>query len=877
MAPRRGGKGGRGAGHQLSAEAKHLRDFRKYNPKTFDGSMDDPTKAQMWLTSVETIFRYMKCLNDQKVQCAILFLTDRGTAWWETIERMLGCNVNQITWEQFKKSFYEKFFSASLRNEAVRTERFVSDLRLDLLGFVRAFRPTTTVDALRLAVDKSLHKRADPSKAARRGSTPSRKRKAELQPAVVRQKNLRSSGVFQRHRQELAAAGRTLRELPVCHSCGRFHGGRCLAGSGVCYKEEYLPLLVRKLSKLHMYLEVEPLSSILYVSTPSREVMLFKEKIKACQVEIANHVLDVTLLVLDMRDFDVILVMDWLSANYTSIDYSHNEIVFNPHSAISFKFKGVKTVVLLKVISAMKASKLLNRVVREYPDIFPSELSGLSPPRKIDFAIELEPDTAPISRALNRMALTELKELKVQLQELLGKRFIQLKIEHEEHLHQVLGTLRANKLYAKFSKCDFWLKKVSFLDHVVSSEGVSMDPTKIEVVTSWPRPSTIGEELEQKLVTALVLIVPDGSGSFVIYNDASKKGLGCVLMQQEKVVAYASRQLKSHKQNYPTLDLELVAVVFALKIWRQYLYGEKRRWLELVKDYDCEILYHPGSANVIANALSRNVSHSATLITEQTPLLRDFEKAEIVLNDPYLVEKHHLAEAGQGEEFSIASDDGLMFERCLCIPTDIAVKIELLTEAHSSPVSMHPGSTKMYQDLKCVYWWRNMKREVADFVSSTRLPRTLKGYTVIWIVVDRLMKSANFILGKSTYTASKWGQLYMMKIVKLHGVSIPIISDRDARFTSKFWKALQLALGMRLDFNIVFHLQTDGKTERLNQILENMLRAYVLEFLGSWDSHLHLMEFAYNNSYKATIGMTPFEALYSRCCRSPVCWGEIGE
>ncbi|XP_050944038.1 uncharacterized protein LOC127150377 [Cucumis melo] len=486
-----------------------------------------------------------------------------------------------------------------------------------------------------------------------------------------------------------------------------------------------------------------------------------------------------------MRDFDVILVMDWLSANYTSIDYSHNEIVFNPHSAISFKFKGVKTVVLLKVISAMKASKLLNRVVREYPDIFPSELSGLSPPRKIDFAIELEPDTAPISRALNRMALTELKELKVQLQEL-------LEIEHEEHLHQVLGTLRANKLYAKFSKCDFWLKKVSFLDHVVSSEGVSMDPTKIEVVTSWPRPSTIGEELEQKLVTALVLIVPDGSGSFVIYNDASKKGLGCVLMQQEKVVAYASRQLKSHKQNYPTLDLELVAVVFALKIWRQYLYGEKRRWLELVKDYDCEILYHPGSANVIANALSRNVSHSATLITEQTPLLRDFEKAEI----------HHLAEAGQGEEFSIASDDGLMFERCLCIPTDIAVKIELLTEAHSSPVSMHPGSTKMYQDLKCVYWWRNMKREVADFVR------------------------------KSTYTASKWGQLYMMKIVKLHGVSIPIISDRDARFTSKFWKALQLALGMRLDFNIVFHLQTDGKTERLNQILENMLRAYVAPMKG---------------------------------------------
>ncbi|KAL0561750.1 hypothetical protein IC582_002191 [Cucumis melo] len=226
---------------------------------------------------------------------------------------------------------------------------------------------------------------------------------------------------------------------------------------------------------------------------------------------------------------------------------------------------------------------------------------------------------------------------------------------------------------------------------------------------------------------------------------------------------------------------------------------------------------------------------------------------------------------------------------------------------------MHPGSTKMYQDLRCVYWWRNMKREVADFVSRclvcqqvkaprqrptgllqplslpgwkwesvsmefiTELLRTLKGYTVIWVVVDRLTKSAHFVPGKSTYTASKWGQLYMTEIVRLHGVPVSIVFDRDARFTSKFWKGLQLALDMRLDFSTAFHPQTDGQTERFNQILEDMLRACVLEFSGSWDSHLHLMEFIYNNSYQATIGMTPFEALYGRCCRSPVCWGEIGE
>ncbi|TYJ99748.1 putative 3-hydroxyisobutyrate dehydrogenase-like 3 [Cucumis melo var. makuwa] len=242
----------------------------------------------------------------------------------------------------------------------------------------------------------------------------------------------------------------------------------------------------------------------------------------------------------------------------------------------------------------------------------------------------------------------------------------------------------------------------------------------------------------------------------------------------------------------------------------------------------------PPALKPIADALSRKVAHSAALITKQAPLLRDFERVEIAvsvgevtsqlaqlsvqstlrqriivaqLNDPYLVEKRRLVETGQGEDFSISSDDGLTFEGRLCVPKDSVVKTELLTEAHSSPFTMHPG----------------------------RLPRTLKGYTVIWVVVDRLTKSAHFVPGKSTYTAST-----------------------------------------RLDFSTAFHPQTDGQTERLNQVLEDMLRACVLEFSGSWDSYLHLMEFAYNNSYQATIDMAPFEALYGKCCRSPVCWGEVG-
>ncbi|GJQ96587.1 putative reverse transcriptase domain-containing protein [Tanacetum coccineum] len=207
------------------------------------------------------------------------------------------------------------------------------------------------------------------------------------------------------------------------------------------------------------------------------------------------------------------------------------------------------------------------------------------------------------------------------------------KEEHGEHLKTILNLPRSEKLYAKFPKCDFWLDFVQFLGHVIDSSGVHVDPAKIEAIKNWAAPTT-PTEVRQFLGlagyyrSAPILSLPKGSEDFVVYCDASLKGFGAVLMEREKVIGYAYRQLRKNEENYTTHDLELGAVVFALRLWRHYLYGTKctvytdhkslqyildqkelnmrqHRWIELLSDYDCVIRYHPGKANVVADALSR--------------------------------------------------------------------------------------------------------------------------------------------------------------------------------------------------------------------------------------------------------------------------------
>ncbi|GJY39282.1 putative reverse transcriptase domain-containing protein [Tanacetum coccineum] len=507
------------------------------------------------------------------------------------------------------------------------------------------------------------------------------------------------------------------------------------------------------------------------------------------------------------------------------------------------------------------------------------------------------------------------------------------KKEHEEHLKAILELLKKEELYAKFSKCEFWIPKVQFLGHVIDCQGIHVDPAKIESIKDWASPKTPTEirqflglagyyrrfiegfskiakpmtkltqkkvafewgdkqeaafqTLKNKLCSAPILALPQGAENFIVYCDASHKGLGAVLMQNEKVIAYASRQLKIHEKNYTTHDLELGAVVFALKIWRHYLYGTKctvftdhkslqhildqkelnmrqHRWLELLSDYDCEIRYHPGKANVVADALSRKeqikpLRVRALVMTISLDLPKQILNAQTEAQKPENLKNEDVRDMIRKdilkEKLEPHADGTLCLNDRSWLPCYGDLRTVIMHESHKSKYSIHPGSDKMYQDMKKLYWWPNMKANIAtydnitmDFI--TKLPKLSQGYDTIWVVVDRPTKSAIFVPMRETDPMEKLARMYLKEVVTRHRIPVSIICDRDPRFASNFWRSLQKALGTNLDMSTAYHPQTNGQSKRTIQTLKDMLRACVIDF-GS--------------------------ALYGRKCRSPVCWAEVGQ
>jgi hypothetical protein len=758
-------------------------------------------------------------------------------------------------------------------------------------------------------------------------------------------------------------------------------------------------------------------------------------------IQLGSKVCKTTLLILGMDNVDIILGTDWMTQHQVVLDVANH--IVEVHSPTCGKFTlylPSQETTRSCTFSMIELPLKKIPVVCEYADVFPDELLGMPPDRDIEFAIELQLGTPPISKRPYQMPPAELAELKKWLQELLDKGFIrpstspwgcpalfvkkkdeslrlcidyrqlnavtvknkyplpcidvlfdqlvgakvfskidlrfgyhQIKIrasdipktafstryglyeylvmsfgltnapayfmylmnsvfmpkldkivvvfiddslvysrneeEHVGHFHVVPKRLREHRLYTNLSKCDFWLKEIKFLGHTISQKGIAVDPDKVPEVMNWKPPTTVRQiqsflrlagyyrrfipnfsqiakpmtellkkgakfewgqkcedafhTLRQHLTTTPVLAQPDNNKLFDVYCDASGTGLGCVLMQDNRVIAYASRALRPHEQYYPTHDLEFAVVVHALKIWRHYLMGthcniytdhkslkyiftqvdlnmRQRRWLELIKDYDLEVHYHPGKAKVVADALSRKSQCNCMVMDSRINTLCDeLSKMRIevipsgtlshISVEPTLLGQIIMAQLGdmgvqiikenlnqKVEKYKCFRQDSkgiLWFEDRLMVPKNRDLKKRHLDEAHLSKFSKHPRSTKMYHDLKPLYWWTRMKREIAKYVSEcdtcqrikashlksagalqplsipswkwddismdfiVGLPNTSRHHDSIWVTVDRLTKVAHFLPVHTTDKAHKYAELYIDRIVCLHELPQTIVSD----------------------------------------------------------------------------------------------------
>nr|GEV05890.1 hypothetical protein [Tanacetum cinerariifolium] len=471
------------------------------------------------------------------------------------------------------------------------------------------------------------------------------------------------------------------------------------------------------------------------------------------------------------------------------------------------------------------------------------------------------------------------------------------KEDYENHLRLMLDLLRKEKLYVKFFKCEFWFQEVHFLGHVVNHDGIYMDPSKFEAVKSWKAPTTPSEVRSflglagyyrcfirnfSKIAKPLTSLTQKNQK--YEWGEKQDEAFQTLKDNLDNVIAYASRQMKIHEKNYTTHDLELGAMVFVLQIWRHYLYGTKsiiytdhkslqhifdqkelnmrqRRWLELFNDYECEIKYHSGKANVVVDAINQG---------------KAFKNKNVI--DEGLI--------GIDQQMEKKEDRSLHCMDRIWVPLAGGVRTKIIDEAHKTWYYVHPRADKMYYDLRDMYWWPSMKKESASYVSKcltcvkvkvehqrpsgllkqpnipewkwekiaidfiTKLPSSSSGHDAIWVIVDRLTKSAHFLAIRKDYSMEKLARFYIDEIFVRHGVPTLIISDKGGRFTL---------------------------SECTIQMLEDMLRVCVIDFGGSWNIHLPLAEFSYNNSYHSSIHCAPFEALYGRKCRSLVLWDEIGD
>ncbi|KAK1595925.1 hypothetical protein QYE76_007775 [Lolium multiflorum] len=606
-------------------------------------------------------------------------------------------------------------------------------------------------------------------------------------------------------------------------------------------------------------------------------------------------------------------------------------------------------------------SSLLS-LLKDFQDVFPDELPhGLPPLRGIEHRIDLIPGAPLPNRAAYRTNPEDTKEIQRQIQDLLAKgKNLE---DHVQHVREVLCILRHEKLYANLPKCTFAQNKLVFLGFVVSANGIEVDSSKVEAIHNWPTPTNVGQvrsfhglagfyrrfvkdfstiacplneltkknvpfvwgkaqqkafdELKKRLTEAPLLALPDFAKTFEIECDASGLGIGGVLMQNGKPVAYYSEKLDGARLNYPIYDKELYALVRVLEVWQHYLWPREfiihsdheslkylksqhtlnkrhAKWVEFIESFPYVIKYKKGKDNVVADALSRKLTLLLTRLDFHVLGLDEIK--EQYASDTFFGPIFAKCSVEKGiDDFYL--HQGFLFKgNKLCVPMS-SLRLLLLQESHGGGLMGHFGREKTYAMLSTHYYWPRMYRDVErlcrrcttclqakstsnpyglymplpipyapwsdismDFVLG--LPRTKHGHDSIFVVVDRFSKMAHFIPCHKSDDASHIASLFFREVVRLHGIPASIVSDRDVKFMSYLWKSLMAKFGVKLLFSSSSHPQTDGQTEVVNRSLSTLLRTLVKTNLKSWEDCLPHAEFAYNRAKHSTTARSPFMVVY---------------
>nr|GEU58691.1 putative reverse transcriptase domain-containing protein [Tanacetum cinerariifolium] len=820
---------------------------------------------------MESVFNISGCAIENQVKFATCTLLGAALTWWNGQIRSLGPDAYSMTWEVLKKKITDKYYPQGeikklkielwnlkfVANETEKIDKYISRLPDNIYGSVKSSKPRTLDETIELANDfmnQKLRTYAKRQTNNKREADDSSRNNHDHQQHPFKRQNV--AKVYNMGSGEKKPYGGNLPKTlcSYCKSSGNTNvanaqrdnrenpkGNGCFECGTPGHSKRDCPKLKNKDGR-----KVNAQGWVYAVGNA-------KKKRNAS------------------RDPDSNVVM----GNSYDVELADGKIVGEDQS----EGKQLKDV----------------PIIRDLPEVFPEYLPGLPSARPVEFQIDLIPGAAPVARAPYRLAPSEMKELSKQLQEISDKGFIRpssspwgapvlfvkkkdgsfrivySKIDLRSGYHQLrvreqdipktafrtryghyefqvmpFGLTNAPAVFMDLMKrvCKPYLDKfvIVFIDGILiysknekeheehlkailellkKEKGIHVDPAKIEFIKDWASPKT-PTEIHQ----FLGLVGYYRSEDFVVYCDASHKGLGAVLMQREKIWRHYLYGTKctvftDHKSLQHILD-------------QKELNMRQRRWLELLSDYDCDIRYHPGKANVVADALSRKervepLRVRALVMIIGLDLPKQILEAQIEALKPKNLENEDvrgmIGKDIPKEKLEPRADGTLCLNVRSWLPCYGDLRSVIMHESHKLKYSIHLDSDKMYQDMKKLYWWPNMKANIATYVN----------------------KCLTCVKVKAEYQSPS-GLLYLNMIVARHEIPVSIICDRDGRFTLNFWKSFQKALGTDLSMNTAYP-ETDGQSERIIQTLEDMLRACA----------------------------APYEALYGRRCRSPVCWAEVEE